>query len=190
MDKWNIISEKFVCNDANKNNNYDYEIKAGGVIFYHKFYDNKKNLSLKLLMIEKKKERKIIWEDFGGKRNKTQDSIKQVGDIDVYDMVSREVNEESNNYFDRNKIYEIIKNKNFIYSIRGKYVIFLVELDNLIDCSIFGNYEINTNISREVKWINAKTFCKKSTIHPRLKYCGIKSCIMKLMTDVNSNDIN
>jgi hypothetical protein len=120
-------------------NNY---IKAGGVLFY-RIYDNDKEF----LVIEENNK----YSDLGGK-------IEEY-DKNIYDTISREVYEESNNYFEKDKIYNIlIQNENKgIYIKNAKYLLYILNI-NLID---------NNIITSNIKWISRNLLIEKH--HPRLR---------------------
>lgn len=113
------------------------EIKAGGVIIY---------CGKKLLLMHHQGQ----YEDPGGKSDQCDDTIE--------DMVSREVDEESNGVFNRTFIKSKIQNTPYCYILSSKYVVYFVEIDDEIDTELFGNMEINDGINRKFKWINADKF--------------------------------
>ena len=121
------------------NSNY---IKAGGVLFYRIYNNNKE-----FLVIEENNK----YSDLGGK-------IEEY-DKTIYDTISREVYEESNKYFEKDKIYNIlIQNKNErIYIKNAKYLLYILNI-NLIDDNI---------ITSNIKWISRELLIEKH--HPRLR---------------------
>ena len=120
------------------NNNKDNEIKAGGTLFY--FYDKKCNV-LKFLMIKCFGK----YEDFGGKTEKK--------DPNIASTICREVEEESNFIFKKNKLLKRIKDLKPLYTKNSKYLVYFCKLaDNEnYDTSVFGSKEIYENIPRTVE---------------------------------------
>lgn len=114
-------------------------IRAGGIVFYQKRDDD-------IYILLMKCRDRLVYEDFGGKT----DSV----DKDYHETVLRELLEESNNKFDYEEIKEKIHKQKPLYNKHGKYVLFLVELIDDIDPSIFGDYEIHDNIYRDVAWVS------------------------------------
>jgi hypothetical protein len=150
------------------------QIKAGGILFFRKIiYDNKQ--TVQFLMIKSRD----IYEDFGGRTD--------INDIDYFDTVSREVEEESNKIFSRKDIYDRIKNIIPIYVIISKYVLYLLELtcdEQKLNCSDFGDKETHDNINRTVEYINIEKFKSldfiKLSLHFRLRDKQIIEHIEKL----------
>ena len=122
------------------NGDVNKEIKAGGIIFY------KNN---KLLMIHCKD--KI--EDFGGKSD--------IDDKNIYDTVSREVEEESNKIFTVEDIKNRIEGKTYIYIPWSKYALFFVELMKDYDPKIFGKQEEHDGHNRNIIWVKIDDFFKR-----------------------------
>ena len=138
-------NQKPITHNSIKNNNnrptfyyYDKPIRAGGILFY-KITNNNKYF----LVIEEKGK----YSDLGGKTEEYDENI--------YDTISREVYEESNGFFNKNEIYDmIIKKNNEEYLENAKYLLFIIELN------------INNNINN-LQWILKNDFIKNH--HERLK---------------------
>lgn len=113
------------------------EVKAGGILFYR---------NNKLLMIYSRNQ----IEDFGGKSD--------IDDKNIYDTVSREVEEESNKIFKAEKIKNLIKGEPYVYIPWSKYALFFVELTTDYDLSEFGHYENYDKIKRDVIWVPMDEF--------------------------------
>jgi hypothetical protein len=115
-----------------------YPIRAGGILFYRI-----KNKKYEYLVVKTND----TYSDLGGKT--------EICDRDIYDTISREVKEESNDYFIQNSIYSLLvdninKSK---YLVKAKYLLFILES------------HIDTDINN-LDWIDKNTFI--DNIHPRL----------------------
>lgn len=141
------------------NNNKDHPIRAGGVLFYYKGKGE-----AQLLMIKNHISNK--YEDFGGKTD-SQDKT-------IYDTIAREVEEESNNIFDKDHIINKIKQNHHAHFCFGKYLLYLVELDEYVDPTKFGDLEIHDNLPRTVEWIPISDILSKKfrngCLHLRLRH--------------------
>lgn len=91
------------------------KLKLDGFLFYRIYNNNKE-----FLVIEENNK----YSDLGGKTEHYDENI--------YDTISWEVYEESNKYFDKDKIYnKIIQNKNQgIYLKNAKYLLYILELED------------------------------------------------------------
>lgn len=154
--------------------NYDnLPIRAGGVMFY---YINK-NKTIDFLMMECNGK----LEDFGGRTD--------YKDINFKHTVAREVEEESNCIFTKEKVLELISYEKPIYSKHSKYIIFFIELKIKINPKIFGNKEYYDNISRSVSWINVsflKNNKNKYKLNPRLKCKSFYDKITEIEKNINN----
>ena len=137
------------------------EIKGAGILFYK---DNK-------LLLIKNLDRKILYEDFGGK--------VEMSDNYVYETAAREAVEESNNYFKYDKLISKLKNRKFIYIKHSKYAIYLVKLNKYINPSVVGNYEKTYKINRTIEWININELNKIKLLY-RLRHKYLLKIIQKL----------
>ena len=148
------------------NNDKTCEIKAGGVLFYIK-----KNYpqQSELLLISSQRG----YEDFGG--------CTDICDNDIIDTIAREVEEESNGIFNKKYIREQINNLEPIYIIVCKYVLYLVELKEYHDPSIFGNIEIHDNIERTVEWVKFSELYDKK-LNFRLKNFSVMNKLKKIFS--------
>ena len=136
--------------------NIKYELRAGGVLFYKKTDDG-----TYFLMIRSRGK----LEDFGG--------CTDQADRDIFDTISREVEEESNKIFDRNDIRKRLDNFVPIISKESKYMLFLLPLvgkDEKIEPSDFGNKEDHDNIERTVEWVNADNFSDSTFFNRELNF--------------------
>ena len=113
------------------------EIRAGGLLFY------------RIKEKEKEKEYLVIEEndrysDLGGKT--------EMNDVDIFDTISREVEEESNGLFKKEEIKAYILSRVYecIYYKTGKYLLYILPIDNFIKKEYPG-----------LKWINLKEFEEK-----------------------------
>lgn len=138
----NITESKIVDNLSDSTKTYENTISACGSLIY-KVEDNK----VKLLLI---KYTDIKWprlDDFGGKIDIT--------DMSVFDAMSREVSEETNNII-KGDYLKILINKNTLtfYNKQSKYYLWLIKIDNnqFQDTTVFGNIEFSDNIERNINW--------------------------------------
>jgi len=139
------------------NNDTTKPIRAGGVIVYRK----NKNHTVDLLLIFSRG----IYEDIGGRTDTT--------DTDIYDTVAREVEEETNNIISCESIKDRLNSSKYVYCVRSKYIIFLVEAtekEACLESSIFGKIEIHDNISRLIKWVSVDTILDATVIKYKLNY--------------------
>jgi len=159
-------------------------VRAAGILFFHISINNEKSL----LFINNQK--KSVLEDLGGKT----DAL----DKNLFDTAIRETIEESNGIFtrkflieklgiERRKYKNTIKpkqlaNKLYCYSKHGKYCLFLIKLDDKINCDEFGLTETHTGNDRTLEWISFNDFVdKKFKIHPRLT-SNMKNNIKRLLS--------
>ena len=141
------------------NNDYNNEIRAGGIILYKFTIDMKEPQYLMIKYNGK-------YEDFGG-RTDMIDKCYQ-------DTVLREAEEESNGILNLMHTYDLVMNSKPVYSKQSKYVTYLVKTDNDYDPNDFSDREYHDNISRTVEWVSHSTLIdKKFTInklHNRLLF--------------------
>ena len=138
-------------------------IRAGGVLYYKKVGD-----SIKLLLI--KRDDKDYYEDVGGKTSPE--------DKNVFDTVSREVDEETNKKMSYNVVMDQIKKAPSIYVKNCKYILFLVEAtpeQQLFTTEDFSNLETHENISRTIHWVDVSIYMdNKHEFNPRMKIDKLK----------------
>ena len=130
------------------------EVRAGGALFYKIENDN-----LYFLMIKTKDK----YEDFGGKTDEN--------DLTIYDTIAREIEEESNNIFNKNDIMERITDLKPIYAPKSKYIIFIIKLtenEKNINVLTFGDMEIHDSIYRTVEFVPYYNFKNKTFINNQL----------------------
>jgi hypothetical protein len=131
-------------------------IRAGGVLLY-KYVDD----SIELLLITNRG----LYEDIGG--------CVDNEDKDIYDTVSREVEEETNEVITYDAIKDRLYDADCVYSKGSKYIIYIVEATDeeaSHHSDIFGNIEIHDNIKRTISWIPLKTFLNKDVIKYKLNF--------------------
>ena len=136
--------------------NKDEPIRAGGVILYKHV-----NNTIELLLISSRG----LYEDIGG--------CVDNEDEDIYDSVSREVEEETNAVITYDAIKHRLYDSDSVYSKQSKYIIFIVEATNEEanhESEIFGNTENHDNISRTINWIPLKTFLSKNIVKYKLNF--------------------
>jgi len=144
-------------------------IRAGGILLYKKY-----NGDIKFLIIKKLTFGDNLHEDIGGKTD--------IGDLDIIDTISREVNEETNNVINRDIIKEQIKSVGKpLYVPFSKYLIYLVEANELqmnLKPSAFGSEETHDSIKRIIYWMKVKNFLlDRYNFNPRMNNQGIKKYI-------------
>jgi 8-oxo-dGTP pyrophosphatase MutT (NUDIX family) len=146
-------------------------VRAAGVMFYRQ---NKYNTHFLMIMS------KNYYEDFGGRSDKIDTCIE--------DIASREAEEESNLYFNKDKLYEKITKSTIppIYYSNSKYVIFFVELKENIDVYEFGDEEFHCNIKRTVEWVSYKKLVNTHNLHARLWFEDFYTTVK----NINENNIS
>lgn len=152
-------------------------VSAGGVIIY-RFVDG----ILELLMVKSRG----VYEDFGG--------VVDMEDSNIFDTVSREAYEESNNLIDKDLLKERLHDSPSVYIPHCKYVVYFVEANDSeksLRSSDFGDTEIHDNISRTVKWMPASEILKSAMIahglNKRLRYKYVFDEIKKIQFDRQLN---
>lgn len=159
-------------------NNKSNEIKAGGILFY--IYDTKDNNKLKFLLIKSRN----LYEDFGGRTDTADSSIQET--------VCREADEESNNIFKKEELINNIKDTESIYIPWTKYVLYFVELNELINPILFGTKENHDNIERTVEWIDYDVLinnAKSLNFRLRNKYFFTKINELNKDNENKNNDV-
>lgn len=138
-----LNQSKIVNNFNNKNNIYYNTISAAGCLIYKIINDQ-----LYLLLIKYYNQAWVELDDFGGKID--------IDDENIFDTISRELLEETNNIIDYNTIAHY-KNIHF-YNRNSKYYNILIQVNQDFhnDTTVFGNLEIHDNLYRFVKWYNYK----------------------------------
>jgi 8-oxo-dGTP pyrophosphatase MutT (NUDIX family) len=132
-------------------------LRAGGVIIY-KYVDES---NIELLLISSRGQ----YEDIGG--------CTDINDTDIFDTVSREVEEETNEVITYNEIIKRLHDSVYVYSKSSKYIIFIVqatEEEENLNTEDFGNKEIHDDISRTISWISLSTVLDKDIIRYKLNY--------------------
>lgn len=130
-------------------------VKAGGILFY--YVDNDYE-TIKLLMIKNRGK----YEDFGGKTDNKDKNFKHT--------VAREVYEESNGIFKKGDILDKIKNIIPLYKETSKYILYFLELNEMIDVKQFGDHEICEGIPRTVEWIDIDSLKDSEFIKNKLNF--------------------
>lgn len=147
----------------------EYDIKAGGVLFYRSI-----GKEIEFLMIKNRN----IYEDFGG--------CTDAKDADIFETIAREVDEESNGIFKKKDVLIKLSVNEPICSERSKYLLYIVQLlpfEENIDEKEFGTREIHDNFDRTVEWVPLSKF--KDTdflkmVNFRLKMKGFFAAIFSL----------
>ena len=151
--------------------NFNKPIRAGGIIHY-KYVDNVMYLLLSYCNNK--------FEDLGGKTDKQ--------DINIYETISREVNEESNSKFNKFSTLSIIKKSNACaYITDAKYLVYLVQASNRdaqYDVEDFGSIEKHTKCQRTIMWISAEKFLNdkfKQHLHTRIRNAQVYDLIKNII---------
>lgn len=132
-------------------------LRAGGVIIYK--YDKESNIEL--LLISSRGQ----YEDIGG----CTDNI----DEDIFETVSREVEEETNEVITYGEIIKRLHDATYVYSKSSKYIIYIVQAtdeETNLESSEFGNKEIHDDISRTISWVPLSTILDKDIIRYKLNF--------------------
>ncbi|ARF09557.1 hypothetical protein Indivirus_1_180 [Indivirus ILV1] len=122
-------------------------VRAGGILFYR--YDEDTN-EYYLLMIHSRNK----YEDFGG--------CSDIQDKSIEDMITREVEEESNGIFGKKYIMNLISKEKPIYIKYCKYVLYFIKINEIYDTKIFGDKEFCDGFYRTVEWIEYNNYKSKS----------------------------
>lgn len=156
------------------NNDITKPIRAGGLILY-RFNNN----SMELLL----EESRGIIEDIGGKSD--------YEDKDIYEMIAREVDEESNNVLDKKDIYlRLVNANNYVYIEKSKYIVFLLEAnmkENILDKKDFGNKEFHDNIDRKIKWMKLNVFLLPEIIKYKLNWRIKNKLVFDMLKQIKTN---
>ncbi len=146
------------------NDDISSPVRAGGVLFYR--YDDHQD-KYHLLMIYSRNN----YEDFGG--------CSDAQDKSIEDMVSREVEEESNGIFKKQYIYDLISKEKPVYIKYCKYVLYFIQINEIYDPEIFGDKEICDGFDRTVEWIEYDDY-KTKKINFRLNTHEVLNHMKKL----------
>lgn len=141
----NLDESKIVCMQSDRKKLYDNSISAGGCLFY-KINNNR----LYLLLIKYADPNWPLLDDFGGQVDQN--------DITIFDTITRETTEETNNIITKDYLLDWIQNgetKSF-YNKVSKYYLILIEANENFynNTDIFGSVEFADNIKREIKWFD------------------------------------
>jgi hypothetical protein len=159
------------------NNDNTKPIRAGGVILYKRTNNN----NIEVLLIKKIIDNTCRYEDIGGKTDSS--------DINIFDTISRETEEETNNVINKNIIKTQLINSNLIYSYKSKYVVAFTKANKYerkLNTDLFGTEETHDKIIRTIHWVNINNILEnKICLHPRLKMM-----LSDLKNQLNSLKIN
>jgi hypothetical protein len=147
-------------------------VTAAGALIYKKVGGK-----LMFLVIDKQGK----YEDIGGKIEK--------GDINIHATVSREVEEETNGQIKYSDIIERVKNAQYVYVPKSKYLIHLIEA-NLVERNLtkddFGNCETFTNTPRTMGWLSHEELTKTATIQHKMNWRLKSKSLMSKLIDVEN----
>ena len=153
-------------------NDFTKPIRAGGVLLF-----NNKKSKIKLLMI--KKTYQLMYEDIGGKTSSFDD--------DIYETISREVSEETNNLINSEIIKKQMYSGKCFYMSHAKYLLIIVKSNSYerkLTDKDFGDKEIHDDINRTIEWINLNDFLEnKLNFNPRLHSNELKEYLSECFTD-------
>jgi 8-oxo-dGTP pyrophosphatase MutT (NUDIX family) len=153
-------------------NDFTKPIRAGGVLLF-----NNKKSKIKLLMI--KKTYQLMYEDIGGKTSSFDD--------DIYETISREVSEETNNLINSEIIKKQLCKGKCFYIPHAKYLLIIVKSNSYerkLTDKDFGDKEIHDDINRTIEWINLNDFLEnKLNFNPRLHSNELKEYLSECFTD-------
>lgn len=155
----------------NLNNDSNYPVRAGGILFY--YLNSKKETPMYELLLIKCNNK---YEDFGG--------CTDIKDKSIIDTICREVEEESNKIFEKDFIKNKINDIKPVYIKICKYALYLVELDEYYNTTLFGDKEIHDNINRTVEWVTYDEFNSLVTdkkVNFRLNQYNILNQLKKVM---------
>lgn len=146
-------------------NDEEKPIIAGGVILY-KIEKEK----IYLLLIDSKG----YYQDLGGKINNTQD-LKDSENSEnsensknlIFDLISKEVNRDSNFILDENSIKKRLITAKSAYTQQSKYIVYVIKAndeESKLTSEYFSQNETDVNISRRIKWVLLDSFIKPNII--------------------------
>lgn len=155
----------------------DSPVTAGGLVLY---YFNKDLGEIELMLTYSRNN----FEDFGG--------MADPEDSDVYEMIAREVNEESNDVFDKNQVYKVIKKPTIkkVYNKKCKYLICFAKLSERVDPKEFGTREIHDGFDRTVEYIPYSTFSSKEFIEKKLAFRLKHFKVFGIVKEINTQLVN
>jgi len=152
--------------------NKPYTCKASGILPYT-------IINNEIYFLLQQIDKTNLYSDFGGKREKTDNSIKYTA--------AREFSEETNGYFFSNisntlsdtdlikksriiiESLLIYNNPLYIYNFNGKYLIYLLYIKS-IDPNKLDNVEKYSNIKRKCKWIKRSSLINDDFIKKKIDY--------------------
>lgn len=138
------------------NNDPAKPVTAAGALLY-------KNVSgkMKILLMENKGK----YEDIGGKIDPDDKSI--------YDAAGREIEEETNGIISKESIIDRLKESQYIYVPKSKYVVFIVEADKnekKLTKDDFGDKELYDDFKRTIGWFLKNDIIKSSIIQFKMNW--------------------
>lgn len=145
-------------------------VTAGGVLIYKKV-----NNKMMLLIIDCDGK----YSDIGGK-------IDPI-DTDIYDGISREVEEETNGMIKREEIVERLKTAPYTYVKGSKYVIYIVEASNKekhLTKADFGDAETHDNLPRTIAWVSRDELVMPATIKFKLNWRMKSRSLMDKLAEI------
>ncbi len=152
-------------------------VSAGGVLIYKNV-----NNAMHLLLIDSRN----VYEDIGGKIDET--------DEDIYNAIAREVEEETNNIIEKDKIIDRIKKAHklsqWVYVPKSKYVIFLVEAtptEQKLEKEKFGDTELHDNFPRTIGWISRENLMKPEITKFKMNWRMKSSTLFEKLKGIESN---
>jgi hypothetical protein len=128
-------------------NNKKKPIRAGGILFYRARLVNNITHYDFLLMYNKWRK---TYEDLGGRTSE--------GDTSIQDTIAREIEEESNNIFNKEDIKKRLKNQSHVYISNCKYLLYFLKVTDKeaqLKKSDFGKLEIYDNLERSISWLSS-----------------------------------
>lgn len=147
-------------------------VTSGGVLIY-KFGDS----GMELLVINSRGG----FEDFGGKIDEADKSIRKT--------VARETYEESNKLINKKQLELRLESAPYIYVKNSKYVCFIVEAtyeESQLNSKDFGDVELHENIQRTVKWIPLSTILTPEIIKYKLNWRLKSSALFTKLNEINN----
>lgn len=143
--------------NINKNSSSRKQIVTSGGVLIYKFG----NTGMEILIVNSKG----CFEDFGDKVDGD--------DKTIYETISRSAHEESNGILVKSEIEERLMKASSVYIESTKHIVFIIEATNCerqLAQLNFGDFKLNENKQRKIKWIQLSELLEPSIIKHKLNW--------------------